>query len=449
VLSTEAKLAGVRAEIDSVANEIAEAEYSAKRLDSALQAKRQFALQNEETRLKTKQQDLTERIDALRQAFFTSFTRAAPLIMHPQLMATAASELNKIAAHPNRRLLNDLKRIFDDLPERLFAVPPFPEPPLSQEQERTLRRKLGRIMDSYQPEAQDMTAGLFRIDAKRAETILDLANDMASDERQRSQWVAELTTLRKLHGELAEVNRKLDDVSNLAPSERELFAQKQREREQVTQTLGELMTRRGELVEREKSVARELDNQRNDLRQEERKLGGANVARNKLSCGQSLREALSLYRHLLKQRRRGDIEGAINQRFRELMTSHALIAKIQVEEDFSLRYLDAAQQPVGMGNLSAGMKQLVAQALLWGLKDVSRKEAAVVVDTPLARIDREHQMNLLRRYYPQAGRQVIILPTDAEIDREKYQMLQPHIYREYRLDNAQGDCTRVEPGGDY
>jgi DNA sulfur modification protein DndD len=312
-----------------------------------------------------------------------------------------------------------------------------------------LRRKLGRIMDSYQPEAQDMTAGLFRIDAKRAETILDLANDMASDERQRSQWVAELTTLRKLHGELAEVNRKLDDVSNLAPSERELFAQKQREREQVTQTLGELMTRRGELVEREKSVARELDNQRNDLRQEERKLGGANVARNKLSCGQSLREALSLYRHLLKQRRRGDIEGAINQRFRELMTSHALIAKIQVEEDFSLRYLDAAQQPVGMGNLSAGMKQLVAQALLWGLKDVSRKEAAVVVDTPLARIDREHQMNLLRRYYPQAGRQVIILPTDAEIDREKYQMLQPHIYREYRLDNAQGDCTRVEPGGDY
>ena len=95
------------------------------------------------------------------------------------------------------------------------------------------------------------------------------------------------------------------------------------------------------------------------------------------------------------------------------------------------------------------MKQLVAQALLWGLKDVSGKEAPVVVDTPLARIDRQHQENLITRYYPKAGPQVIVLPTDSELDREKYALLKPHVYREYRLVNPEGDHTHVELGGYY
>ena len=165
--------------------------------------------------------------------------------------------------------------------------------------------------------------------------------------------------------------------------------------------------------------------------------------------GQALHDALATYRSLLKARRRSDIEGAINSRFDELMTSHTLIRKIRVNEDFSLHYMDANEQSIGMGNLSAGMKQLVAQALLWGLKDVSGKDAPVVVDTPLARIDRQHQETLIRRYYPKAGRQVIVLPTDSELDREKYALLKPHVYREYRLINPEGDRTAVELGGYY
>lgn len=152
---------------------------------------------------------------------------------------------------------------------------------------------------------------------------------------------------------------------------------------------------------------------------------------------------------MLKVRRRDDIEKAFNDRFSELMTSHGQIRHIQVNEDFSWHYLGDQGEPVGMSNISAGMKQLVAQALLWGLKDVSGKEAPVVVDTPLARFDRGHQENIITRYYPRAGAQVVVLPTDAELDREKYALLRPHIYREYLLVNLDGDRTQVLPGGYY
>ena len=102
-----------------------------------------------------------------------------------------------------------------------------------------------------------------------------------------------------------------------------------------------------------------------------------------------------------------------------------------------------------MGSLSAGMKQLAATALLWALKEVSGKEVPLIVDTPLARIDRQHQDNLLRRYYPQVAEQVIVLPTDSELDREKYALIEPHLYREYRLDNPTGVDTRLEEAPMY
>jgi len=90
------------------------------------------------------------------------------------------------------------------------------------------------------------------------------------------------------------------------------------------------------------------------------------------------------------------------------------------------------------------MKQLTAQALLWALSNVSGRNIPVIVDTPLARIDRGHQENLLSNYYPNAATQVIVLPTDSEIDREKYGMLHPHIAAEFRLVNPEGDRTTVQ-----
>ena len=90
------------------------------------------------------------------------------------------------------------------------------------------------------------------------------------------------------------------------------------------------------------------------------------------------------------------------------------------------------------------MKQLSATALLWALKDACGKQLPVIIDTPLGRIDKQHQDNLLTRYYPHAARQVILLPTDSELDERKHRVLEPHIYREFHLHNPDGENTEIE-----
>ena len=136
----------------------------------------------------------------------------------------------------------------------------------------------------------------------------------------------------------------------------------------------------------------------------------------------------------------------MNEHFKVLMDSNSLIQNIVFDEDYKINYLDSDAKTVGMGNISAGMKQLAAQSFLWALKDVAGMPCPVVIDTPLARIDAGHQKLLITKFYPAAAEQVIVLPTDSELDAAKYALLKPFIAGEFCLSNPKGDSTVVTSG---
>lgn len=83
--------------------------------------------------------------------------------------------------------------------------------------------------------------------------------------------------------------------------------------------------------------------------------------------------------------------------------------------------------------LSAGERQLVAIAIVWGLVSCSAKLLPAIIDTPLGRLDGEHRKHLVKNYFPSASSQVILLSTDEEINTGYYEMLKDWISREYEL----------------
>lgn len=190
----------------------------------------------------------------------------------------------------------------------------------------------------------------------------------------------------------------------------------------------------------------DIDRLKRDLAEQETRLTKADINDRKVSRARQAQKLFEHYKQCLKEKRRSQIEVALNNHFHALMTSHSQIASIRIEDSFAMTYVDKNNQIVGMANISAGMKQLTAQALLGALSEASGKSVPMIVDTPLARIDRAHQENLLTNYYPKAARQVIVLPTDSELDAEKYALLKPHIAAEFRLENPDGVHTKVRPG---
>lgn len=141
-------------------------------------------------------------------------------------------------------------------------------------------------------------------------------------------------------------------------------------------------------------------------------------------------------------RRRDQLNFLVNQRFAALFSSSAQIGQLKIDHEMRLRLYTPDGRVVEPYNVSSGMRQLIAMALLWALQDVSGRAMPVVMDTPIARLDREHQERVLFSYLPQASKQVILLPTDAELDDARLSRLAPHISHGYTLINRSGEATK-------
>jgi len=128
------------------------------------------------------------------------------------------------------------------------------------------------------------------------------------------------------------------------------------------------------------------------------------------------------------------LEEHIASKFFDLSRKSNLITGVKIcPESFKLTLLDTNKKPMSSSRLSAGERQLLAIAILWGLAEASGKEIPTVIDTPLGRLDGKHRTKLINNYFPKASSQVILLSTDEEITGQYYKQLQPAICREYHI----------------
>jgi DNA sulfur modification protein DndD len=71
----------------------------------------------------------------------------------------------------------------------------------------------------------------------------------------------------------------------------------------------------------------------------------------------------------------------------------------------------------------------------------------MIIDTPLARLDSEHRLNLVERYFPTASHQVVLLSTDTEVDHSLAESLGESISHTYRLDFDQAEQRTIVSEG--
>ena len=68
---------------------------------------------------------------------------------------------------------------------------------------------------------------------------------------------------------------------------------------------------------------------------------------------------------------------------------------------------------------------------------MQKQDIPFVIDTPYARIDANHRREISEKFFPNISKQVVILSTDEEINEEYYEIIKPHIAREYLLINEE------------
>ncbi len=334
-----------------------------------------------------------------------------------------------------------IRQIKDELPAWIEEGAPELEEGKRLQLAQALTRRLEGLV--REPASEGLLAGL---DVARAERLrATLLRWAAGGADRRNLQAAQLAEAAGLQLELDQIGEALIRIevgsqSNLEEYRRVMLA--------ITELEGKVSEhnqRKGALTDRIAQLGRDIEELARKLKSlrdsQERASKNAEEAR----FIQRVAKAMNDLREAARRESRATLETLINAKFKVLVSGHALVDRIELDDDYTLFFRDAAGDHIGRASLSSGLKQLAATALLWAMKDAAAAvDMPVIIDTPLGRIDKTNQDNLLNNYYPALSHQVIVLPTDSEIDARKRDLLIDHIAVEYRIENESGDRAQLD-----
>ena len=149
------------------------------------------------------------------------------------------------------------------------------------------------------------------------------------------------------------------------------------------------------------------------------------------------------------QKKKADVLGlTITDCYKKLASKKTLIKSVTVDyETLDYKYYSDNGVIIPKDSLSAGEKQIMIISILWALAICSKQKLPVIIDTPLSRLDSNHRRTIIKKYFPHASQQTIILSTDSEVNKNYYQMMKADIGDEYTLIyNEETKSTSIQKG---
>ncbi|MEU4166178.1 DNA sulfur modification protein DndD [Streptomyces sp. NPDC026665] len=372
--------------------------------------------------LESNQEAIAERLAAQRTALRSLAGGPLPLLMLPQQLATLREQAVR------EKYADDATRVVGVLEERDAWL--LEQLPLSvtASVRTALKKKLATDRQKRESAAELKQSLGLPIDALEQFSALDEA---LSRDASRA---------RELLKESSETADRLDDADRLLAGvpDQKLIKDLVEERSEAMEALAEAkveLRRCAAQLEEAKSrhtrIGVELERAQKkrvktliEVEELNRVVEYAEKARGTL---EKFGEAL-LHRHISR------LEVAVLQSFKALMRKSGLIHDLRIDTaNSSLTLADSEGRLIDPGRLSAGERQLLAISLLWGLAKVAGNRLPSVIDTPLGRLDSRHRQHLVDRYFPKAGRQVLLLSTDEEIDENLLSRLRPSLAHTYTL----------------
>jgi len=142
------------------------------------------------------------------------------------------------------------------------------------------------------------------------------------------------------------------------------------------------------------------------------------------------------------------LEQLILDCFKQLLRKKTLLERLEINpETFEVSLYASDGSVLQSERFSAGERQLLAASILWGLARASGRPLPTIIDTPLGRLDSSHRINLVKRYFPYASHQVLLLSTDEEINEKYYKEIKRWVGISYNLEFDDSlECTQVKRG---
>lgn len=373
-----------------------------------------------------------------RQVMSDLLTGILPLALIPQLLIQAQTQGKKESRHQQAKIARDVLKLRNNrlwncieqlalLPEQIDKIKAFIE-----QEDQELEQDINLDEECY-----------LAVDDETLNQLDDVLKHYLPN--QQSDALKQLTNLNNQEEEITVIERQLAAAASPEAYEKLADAVRRAQAELAQAKVGY------ETAKRQcDQLAAAIEKTKKDLlRYSEQNIDRKND-QHIINTSAKVQATLKIFRERLTLRKLNQLETVVTECFLYLLHKSDLVHRVEIDANtFSLSLYDFQGQQVPKHRLSAGEKQLLAIAFLWGLARVSGRKLPVAIDTPLGRLDSSHRNNLVERYFPGASHQVILLSTDTEIGENEVEQLRSRsaIAREYLLkyDPSQRQTT-IEPG---
>ena len=427
IVSFEEKIVHLQTEINSKKDEAQKYEEELHKLGGHFVNKRE-QLTIEKTRLESKLENIEREIREL-------CSDVLPFSLIPkeldQVKNVLEQDKKKIQTKFEKKILEEK---FQELESEINSKEFLSN--ISNDVKNELAKELGQILRNKIESVSTDTKTMYNLSTTDMEHISELIDKINNTSEEKIESLAKSYNL--LYNSLEKIKVGLDSApkedeigpvfSKLAKVNREL-GEKQNEME----NLENLLSQEKSLIVLLNAKIRSYLSQK--IEDKRRVLG--------LEVGSKVQQVLEKYATLLRSEKLELLEEEILTGLQVLLHKENFIEKISIDkETFEVKLYKGNDDEITKDMLSKGELQMYATAIVWGLAKTSGRPLPFMIDTPLARLDEDHRMSLVEKFYPQRH-QTIILSTDSEINSKYYKELEPYISRSFviQYDSEKGSTV--------
>lgn len=149
-----------------------------------------------------------------------------------------------------------------------------------------------------------------------------------------------------------------------------------------------------------------------------------------------------------KEEKKKSLEENILNELNTLLHKKGFINKVAVDinqsgDDVDINLFNSRNEKIDKGSLSMGERQMYASALLKALVDESDIEFPVFIDSPMQKFDRDHAENVIKEFYPNVSKQVVLFPLiHKELTESEFNLLMPKVSKSYLIHNYSIDASK-------
>lgn len=137
--------------------------------------------------------------------------------------------------------------------------------------------------------------------------------------------------------------------------------------------------------------------------------------------------------------RRQDVQEYATEVLRRLTNKEGVYKGLQISEEYELDIVTpSGTRPLEEQDPSQGARQIIAYSFIAGLNRFTARNAPVVIDTPVGRLDPTHKENLIN-YLPEFKDQVIMLYQPDEFHKEDLRKVEDETSRHLLIRQREDD----------